>query len=87
MSPERLLALGVPIEVNRATASEWASLDEIGPRLAARIVSARDQLPGRRFRTLEDVARLRGVGPARLARLRSRLVLDGDGGVSYPDGR
>lgn len=70
MPPDRLAAWGAPVDVNRATAAELASLDGIGPKLAARIVAARP------FRSLDEVAKVRGVGRRRLARLRPRLLLD-----------
>src|SRR5881394_1575218 len=41
MRPERLAAWGAPVDVNGATVEELASLDGIGPKLAARIVAAR----------------------------------------------
>jgi hypothetical protein len=70
MAPDRLAAWAVPVDVNRATAAELASLDGIGPALAARIVAARP------FRRIDEVAEVRGIGRRRLARLRPRLVLD-----------
>jgi hypothetical protein len=70
MAPERLAAWAVPVDVNRASAGELASLDGIGPKLAERMVAARP------FRTLDDVGRVRGIGARRLAVLRPRLRLD-----------
>ena len=70
MPPERLAAWRAPVDVNHATVAELASLDGIGPALAARIVAARP------FASVTDVARVRGIGVRRLARLRARLVLD-----------
>ena len=70
MAPDRLAAWGAPVDVNRATVEELASLEGVGPKLAARIVAARP------FATVEDVAKVRGVGRRRLARLRPRLFLD-----------
>ncbi len=70
MAPDRLAAWGAPVDLNRATVEELASLDGIGPKLGARIVAARP------FRSVEDLAKVRGVGRRRLARLRARLLLD-----------
>ena len=70
MAPDRLAAWGVAVDVNGASAAELASLEGIGPALAARIVAARP------FARIEEVARVRGIGVRRLARLRPRLVLD-----------
>jgi competence ComEA-like helix-hairpin-helix protein len=70
MAPDRLAAWGAPVDINRASVEELASLDGIGPKLGARIVAARP------FASVEDIARVRGVGKRRLARLRPRLSLD-----------
>ena len=70
MAPDRLAAWGAAVDLNRATVEELASLDGIGPKLGARIVAARP------FRSVDDLAKVRGVGRRRLARLRPRLVLD-----------
>jgi len=71
MAPDRLAAWGAPVDVNRASVEELASLDGVGRKLGARIVAARP------FRSLEDLARVRGIGRRRVARLRARLFLDG----------
>jgi competence protein ComEA len=70
MAPERLAAWGAPVDVNRASVEELASLDGIGVKLAARVVA------GRPYVRIEDVGRIKGIGARRLARLRTRLVLD-----------
>ena len=70
MAPDRLAAWGAPVDVNRATVEELASLDGIGPKLGARIVAARP------FARVDDIAKVRGIGRRRLARLRARLFLD-----------
>jgi Helix-hairpin-helix motif len=70
MAPDRLAAWSAPVEINRATVEELASLDGIGPALGARIAAARP------FRSVEDIAKVRGFGRRRLARLCPRLVLD-----------
>ena len=61
--------MGAPVDLNRASLLELASLDGIGVRLAARIVLARP------FVTVEDLARVRGIGARRLAALRARLTV------------
>jgi hypothetical protein len=70
MAPDRLAAWRAPVDVNRATVEELASLDGIGAKLAARVVA------GRPYVRIEDVGRIKGIGARRLARLRDRLVLD-----------
>jgi hypothetical protein len=70
LGPDALAAWGVALDPNRATVAELASLEGVGPALAARIVAARP------FASLEDLARVKGIGGRRLARLRPRLTLD-----------
>ena len=72
MAPARLAALSLPVDLNRASLEELASLDGVGPRLAERIVAARP------FAVVDDVVRVRGIGAGRLARLRPRLTVSLD---------
>lgn len=64
MPGEELLALGVKLDVNTASADELEALPGIGPTLAQRIVA------GRPYRTVADLDRVSGIGPARMAALR-----------------
>ena len=76
MAPDRLAAWGAPVDLNHATVEELGSLEGIGPKLGARIIAARP------FRSVDELAKVRGIGRRRLARLRPRLSLDehaGDG--------
>ena len=77
---ERLLD-GRPIDLNRATADELQLLPRIGPALAARIVEERER--GGPFRSVEDLARVRGIGPRtieRIAPLATALAPDAGSG-------
>ena len=69
MAPARLRAFDVPVDVNRASLGELASLDGVGPKLAARIVAARP------FASVDELASVRGIGAKRLERLRPRLMV------------
>jgi competence ComEA-like helix-hairpin-helix protein len=62
----RILA-STRIDINRASAAEVALLPGIGPELAARIVEDRER--NGPFATLDDLVRVRGIGPAILAGL------------------
>jgi len=62
------------IDVNRATWVEWAQFEGIGEALARRIVEDRDQ--NGPFRSVEDVLRVRGIGPAKFAAMRDSLRID-----------
>jgi competence protein ComEA len=56
-----------PIDLNRASADELTRLPGIGPALATRIIEAREATP---FTSVEDLRRVRGVGTAKLERMR-----------------
>ncbi|MDB4949334.1 MAG: competence protein ComEA helix-hairpin-helix repeat protein [Gemmatimonadetes bacterium] len=59
---------GGTVDLNRATATELEALPGVGRALAARIVDWRSKNGG--FATVEDLAKVPGIGPAKLARLR-----------------
>jgi len=57
------------LHLNEADADALARLPGIGPALAERIVAARP------FATVDDLLRVRGIGPKTLAALRSKVRL------------
>lgn len=59
------------LEINSATWVEWLQLPGIGENLARRIVADRDERGA--FRTVDDVGRVRGIGPKVLAGLKPYL--------------
>ncbi len=76
-----------PININAADASTLESLPRIGPALALGIVRNREaQGP---FRTLEELDRVPGIGPAVIAVLRPLATAGSSTNVSSPsrDGR
>lgn len=62
------------VHVNRADATELASLPGIGPVLARRIVE--DRLRHGRYLTLQDLARVKGVSSKVLTRLNGLVRFD-----------
>jgi DNA uptake protein ComE-like DNA-binding protein len=66
MDPEQLAALGQPVDVQTASAEELASLPGIGPALAGRIIA------GRPYASVDELERVKGIGPKRLAAMRAR---------------
>jgi competence protein ComEA len=62
------------IEINSATWVEWNQLDGIGDSLARRIVDDREQ--NGPFQSVDDLRRVKGIGPKTLERLRPWLTLD-----------
>lgn len=60
-----------PININRATVSEFDSLDGIGPVIAARIVAYRKS--NGPFTTIEDLQKVSGIGVAKFAQIKSKI--------------
>ncbi|MGB8929692.1 MAG: helix-hairpin-helix domain-containing protein [Anaeromyxobacteraceae bacterium] len=72
LSGEERLLLGLPLDVNRAGARELAFVPGLTPTLAAEVVADREE--GGPFSSVEELLRVRGIGPVRLARSRPWLV-------------
>ena len=68
------LALGVPLDLNQASAAELAKVPGITPTLAERIVAQRNRLGG--FSKLEELRTVKGIGPVTLRRLQPSLIVD-----------
>lgn len=62
-APETTQAFGRKLSLNGATAAELEGLPGIGPALAGRIVA------GRPYRSMADLDRVRGIGPAKMRAL------------------
>ncbi len=65
-------APAAPVNINTATAAELEALPGIGPSTAAAIVRDREQRGS--FNRVEDLARVRGIGPAKLAALQGLVT-------------
>jgi competence protein ComEA len=59
---------GAPVNVNSASEAQLEALPGIGPTLAAAIVQERER--NGPFRSADDLTRVHGIGPGRLAQLR-----------------
>lgn len=68
LSPTVLTSLGEPLDMNSATAEDLTVLEGIGPKLAAAIVA--DRAANGPYCSLDDVARVKGIGPARIEGLK-----------------
>lgn len=64
------------VDVNSAEWIEFAQLDGIGSTLAQRIVADREV--NGPFSSVEDLQRIRGIGPALIDRNRQWLTISGD---------
>ncbi|MDR1977681.1 MAG: ComEA family DNA-binding protein [Synergistaceae bacterium] len=72
MSPGRAKA-GDMIDINRASQEELTSLKGIGPALAGNIVEHRQK--NGRFRSVEDLLQVKGIGAKKLEGFRDRLTV------------
>jgi len=81
--PESTLVSSVPadssgvsekISLNNAGLFDFESLPGIGPVIAGRIVAYRDSVG--RFSSVEDLLKVKGIGPAKLAAIRDRVALE-----------
>ncbi len=63
----------VRVKLNTATAAELEALPGVGPALAQRITAYRQ---GRRFSSVDDLLKVKGIGKAKLERLRPLVEVD-----------
>lgn len=66
-------AISEKIDLNRAGFYDLQSLPGIGPVIAERILSYRDSVEG--FRTVEDLLKIRGIGPVKLKKFKDRVII------------
>jgi len=69
----RALREGSPVELNQADAPTLELLPGIGPALAARILASKRE--DGEFHSVDDLLRVRGIGPRRLDALRPLLTV------------
>jgi competence protein ComEA len=62
------------VNINTATAQELQLLPGIGPAKAQRVI---DYRTGHPFRTIEELARVKGIGPKTVRKLRPHLTVRG----------
>jgi competence ComEA-like helix-hairpin-helix protein len=60
------------VDLNHAPMKELCTLPGVGPTIAQRIVEYRELRGG--FRTVKELARIRGIGPSRRWRLLDRVI-------------
>ena len=73
LAGDERLVLGLPLDVNRATAHELAFVPGLGRHLAAALVDERARNGG--FATVDEVVRVRGIGPKKLEKARPALTV------------
>ena len=76
----RTIAAAGPVDVNRASADELATLPRVGPTLAQRIVE--DRAAHGPFATLGDLYRVPGLGPATIREIAPHATVGDQSGNS-----
>jgi len=71
---DELLVVGLPIDVNRASAEALQAVPGLGPSRSAAIVSERRT--GGAFADVDALSRVRGIGPATVERLRPFITAE-----------
>jgi competence protein ComEA len=70
LGPSSVSAAGERIDVNSASVGELTELPGIGASKAAAIIEERELAP---FKSVDDLARVRGIGEATLGELRDHV--------------
>ncbi len=73
MQTVRRLALGLPIDLNRASAEQLSQIPGIGERLAAQIVQLRQNR--RKFESVSDLMAVQGIKEKKLNNLKKYLIV------------
>ena len=65
-----------PVDINRAGSSELQAVKGIGPVLAKKIIDYRSE--NGYFRTIQELAKIDGIGPKLIARWQQQLIIAAD---------
>jgi competence protein ComEA len=70
---DELLVVGLPVDVNAASAAALEAIPGLGPSVSAAIVADREA--NGRFSSVEELDRVKGVGPSTVERMRPFVVV------------
>ncbi len=73
LAPDERLAVGLPLDPNAADARSLSFVPGLSPGLAREVVAEREARGP--FASIDDLVRVRGIGPKRLAQARPHLAL------------
>jgi competence protein ComEA len=73
LDPPKMKVLSLPVNINTARAEELDILPGIGPKMAQAIVDYRESHG--RFSAIEDLLRVKGIGPKKFAALRAHITI------------
>ncbi|HRS89180.1 MAG TPA: helix-hairpin-helix domain-containing protein [Smithellaceae bacterium] len=74
MDASKKLALGLPLDINKATKEDLILISGIGEATAEKIITLRAQLGG--FTKLEDLMKIKGIKEKRLSKFRNYLYVE-----------
>jgi competence protein ComEA len=75
MSGTQLLTLGLPLDLNRATAADLEALPGIGPELARRIIDYRTAHGP--FKRIDDLEEVSGIGSKKVEKIKPYIIIVG----------
>ncbi len=73
LDPSRMKVLAIPVNINTANAEELDILPGVGPKMAQAIVDFREAHG--KFSALEDLQKIKGLGPRKFAAIRPHITL------------
>lgn len=73
MPASQAMLLGIPVDINAASASDLEALPGIGPKTAQAIIEDRETRGP--FSSVDDLVRVRGIGPKTLEKIRGLITV------------
>lgn len=74
MSGEKHIIFSIPLDINQAAAKDFEAIPGIGPKLAARIIEARENISV--FKTIDDLKNIKGMGAKKFEKIKELVTAD-----------